>query len=216
MKNKKSDKKLRKLIIIAQPSKRWFLWELQKKYIKETRKYWDTVKVIDLYKKENFQPNLSFEDMRVLNKDPNREKFQKLIKKADELVFIFPIWWGNMPAIMKNFIDTNFGAWFAYKFQKWSAIPKKLLKWKTSKIFTSCDGFKYMYNNYLCPMYIKKYIEFYILWVFWIELKQFELYDHMRKKTREEKDEILDNLSLDLKREHISGWFNKIIQNILD
>jgi len=61
-----------------------------------------------LYKKENYQPYLEFQNMKVLNKDPNREKFQKEIKKADEIVFIFPIWWGNMPAILKNFIDTNF------------------------------------------------------------------------------------------------------------
>jgi len=33
-----------------------------------------------------------------------------------------------MPAILKNFIDTNFSAGFAYKFQKGSVIPKKLLK----------------------------------------------------------------------------------------
>jgi NAD(P)H dehydrogenase (quinone) len=33
-----------------------------------------------------------------------------------------------MPAIMKNFIDTNFAAGFAYKFQKGTPIPKKLLK----------------------------------------------------------------------------------------
>jgi len=37
----------------------------------------------------------------------------------------------------------------------------------------------------------------------------------MRKRTRKEKDEILDEIKLDLKRENISGSFNKIIKNIL-
>ena len=207
---------MKKLIIIAQPSKKWFLWEIAKTYEKESKKLWSEVEILDLYDKNNFQPNLEFEDMRVLNSDPNRELFQEKISNSDELVFIFPIWWGNMPAIMKNFIDTNFSAGFAYKFQKWSAIPKKLLEWKTAKIFTSCDGFKYIYNNYLCPMYIKKYIEIYILWVFWIELKSFELYDHMRKRTKEEKTEYLDDLALELKRESITSPFTKIIKNILD
>jgi NAD(P)H dehydrogenase (quinone) len=56
--------------------------------------------------------------MKVLNEDPNRKLFQEKIKNSDELIFVFPIWWGNMPAIMKNFFDTNFEAGFAYKFQK--------------------------------------------------------------------------------------------------
>jgi NAD(P)H dehydrogenase (quinone) len=30
------------------------------------------------------------------------------ISNADEIVLVAPIWWGQIPAIMKNFIDTNF------------------------------------------------------------------------------------------------------------
>jgi multimeric flavodoxin WrbA len=30
------------------------------------------------------------------------------ILNADEIVLIAPIWWGQVPAIMKNFIDRNF------------------------------------------------------------------------------------------------------------
>ena len=207
---------MKKLIIIAQPSKKWFLWEIAKTYEKESKKVWNDIQILDLYDKMNFQPNLEFEDMKILNPDPNREKFQKLIKDSDELIFIFPIWWWSMPAIMKNFIDTNFGAGFAYKFQKWSSVPKKLLKWKTARIFTTCDGFKMIYNHYVCPIYLEKYIEMYILWVFWIELKSFNLFDRFRKRTREEKDEILDDIILDIKRENMTNPFTKLIKNILD
>jgi len=207
---------MKKLIIIAQPSKKWFLWEIAKTYEKESIKIWNDIEILDLYEKKNFQPNLEFEDMKILNRDPNRKLFQEKIKNADELIFIFPIWWGNMPAIMKNFIDTNFEAGFAYKFQKWSSVPLKLLKWKTARVFTTCDGFKIIYNHYVCPMYLEKYIEMYILWVFWIELKSFNLFDRLRKRTREEKDEILEDISLEIKRENIVSPFQKIIKNILD
>jgi len=207
---------MKKLIIIAQPSKAGFLWEVAKSYENQSKKLWDEVEILDLYDKKNFQPNLEFEDMKILNQDPNRKIFQEKISLADELVFIFPVWWGSMPGIMKNFIDTNFEAGFAYKFQKWSPIPKKLLKWKTAKIFTSCDWFKYMYNNYLCPMYLKRYIETYILWVFGIELKDFKLYDYMRKRTAEEKEEYILDLIWDLKAEKLTSPFTKIIKNILD
>jgi putative NADPH-quinone reductase len=207
---------MKKLIIIAQPSSKWFTHKILETYKKESESYWDDVDVLDLYKKENYQPYLEFEDMRVLWEDSNREKFQEKIKWADELVLIFPIWWGNMPAIMKNFIDTNFSAWFAYKFQKWSAIPKKLLKWKTAKIFTTCDWNSIIYNNLLCPMYIEDYLKYYILGVFWIEVKNYELYSHIRKKTNEEKEEILFDIKRDLKTEHMKWWFNKLIHQIID
>ena len=207
---------MNKLIIIAQPSKKWFLWELALEYKKQVEQLWDKVEILDLYDKKNFQPNLEFEDMKFLNKDKNRNIFQKKISDSQELIFIFPIWWWNLPAILKNFIDTNFSAGFAYKFQKGSVIPKKLLKWKTAKVYTSCDWFKYIYNNYLCPMYLKKYIEMYILWIFWIELNEFKLYDKMRKRNKEEKKKILEELRLDLKREKMTSWFRKIINNILN
>jgi len=206
---------MKKLIVIAQPSSKWFTHKILKTYRKTSEFYWDKVQVIDLYKKRNYQPYLEFEDMKVLGKDPNREKMQKKIKWADEIVFIFPIWWGNMPAILKNFIDTNFGAWFAYKFQKWTPVPKKLLKWKKAKIFTTCDWYAIIYNNMFCPMYLEQYLSMYILWVFWIEVTDFTLISKMRKKSNEEKDEILKKIELDLKAENIQSWFKKIINKIL-
>jgi len=207
---------MKKLIIIAQPSSKWFTHQILKKYRKVSEFYGDKVQVIDLYKKRNYQPYLEFEDMRVLWEDPNREKFQKKIKWADEIVFIFPIWWGNMPAIMKNFIDTNFTAWFAFRFQKWSAIPKKLLKWKTAKIFTTCDWYSIIYNNVFCPMYLEQYISMYILWVFWIHVTNYTLISKIRKKTDKEKEEILKNIEIDLKAEQMKWGFKKMINKILN
>lgn len=206
---------MKKLIIIAQPSSKGFTHKILKKYKEVSEFYWDKVEVLDLYKKRNYQPYLEFEDMKTLWEDPNREKFQKKIKWADELVFIFPVWWGNMPAIMKNFIDTNFGAWFAYRFQKGSVIPKKLLKWKTAKIYATCDGNSIIYNNILCPMYLEWYLKNYILWVFWIKITEYELISKMRKKTDNERSDILNKIEVELKAENIQSWFNKIINKIL-
>jgi len=206
---------MKKLIIIAQPSSKWFTHEIVSTYKKTSESYNDEVDVLDLYEKKNFQPNLEFEDMKILWIDPNREKFQQKILWADELVFVFPIWWGYMPAIMKNFIDTNFSAGFAYKFQKWKTVPKKLLEWRTAKVFATCDGFKYMYNNMLCPMYIEAYLRHYIFWVFGIELVDFELFSKMRKKTPEEKEEMLRKIELDLKAEKVKHGFRDTIHDIL-
>lgn len=62
---------------------------------------------------------LRFEEQSDL-KQPNttREALQAKIQAADEMVFIFPIWWVNMPAILKNFFDTVFTSGFAYRYKK--------------------------------------------------------------------------------------------------
>lgn len=206
---------MKKLIIIAQPSSKWFTHKIAETYKNTSELYWDDVELLDLYKKENYQPYLEFEDMKVLWEDPNREKFQKKIKWADELVFIFPVWWGNMPAILKNFIDTNFWAGFAYKFQKWHTIPIKLLEWKTAKIYTTCDWISIIYNNVLCPMYLEEYLKLYIFWIFWIEVTEYELISKMRKRTEEEKKDFLKKIELDLKGEKMKHTFKDLIKSIL-
>ena len=37
--------------------------------------------------------------------DPLVEKYQEILKKTDEIILIFPIWWSSMPAILKGFFD---------------------------------------------------------------------------------------------------------------
>ena len=47
--------------------------------------------------------------------DQQAQKYANMIKEADELVLIYPIWWSGMPAIMKGFCDkvflSNDGFW---------------------------------------------------------------------------------------------------------
>ena len=39
---------------------------------------------------------------------------------ADHIVFIYPIWWGSYPALLKGYLDTVFMSRFAYKYKKFS------------------------------------------------------------------------------------------------
>ena len=38
------------------------------------------------------------------------------ITSAEHIVFIFPLWWGSFPAVMKAFIDRIFTPGFACKY----------------------------------------------------------------------------------------------------
>jgi putative NADPH-quinone reductase len=38
------------------------------------------------------------------------------ITGCDEMAFFFPVWWGGVPAILKNFFDSNLTSGFAFKY----------------------------------------------------------------------------------------------------
>ncbi|MCA9385186.1 NAD(P)H-dependent oxidoreductase, partial [Candidatus Dojkabacteria bacterium] len=61
---------------------------------------------------------------------------------ADHIVFIYPIWWGSYPALLKGYLDTVFMSRFAYKYKKfWPIdIPKGLLKGKSARIIQTSGG----------------------------------------------------------------------------
>ncbi|MDC7241176.1 MAG: NAD(P)H-dependent oxidoreductase [Spirochaetales bacterium] len=68
----------------------------------------DEPDLIDLYA-DKFNPVMSREDLSVYShgasKDPKVEKYQKRIAAAERLVFIFPIWWYDAPAMLRGFFD---------------------------------------------------------------------------------------------------------------
>ena len=59
--------------------------------------------------------------------DDRNLRIQHKIKQADKLVFIFPVWWEGMPAILKGFFDRILTRGFAFKFNE-KGIPQRLLK----------------------------------------------------------------------------------------
>jgi len=74
------------------------------------------VKVRDLYAL-SFNPVLTVQDMEGLERgtpSPDVQAEQDLVRWADALFFVFPIWWSSMPAIMKGYIDRIFSFGFAY------------------------------------------------------------------------------------------------------
>ena len=64
--------------------------------------------IIDL-SAEKFNPAMTTDDLRLYSKgettDPLVQKYKKMLQHTDELIFIFPIWWGMLPASLKGFFD---------------------------------------------------------------------------------------------------------------
>jgi NAD(P)H dehydrogenase (quinone) len=132
------------LIVVANPKKESLSFSIAKKYLQSARKQGCFVEILDLYRDENQQPFFSY-DNDPYEREATKEMlyYQDKILKADEIVFVFPYWWGSMPAILKNFFDWNFSMGFAATFE--NGRPKGLLKNKSVKVFTTTGTPSFLY-----------------------------------------------------------------------
>lgn len=64
--------------------------------------------VIDLYA-EHFDPTYDAEELQLFHTggthDPNVIEYLDLLRAADTVIFITPIWWNSIPGMLKGFID---------------------------------------------------------------------------------------------------------------
>lgn len=95
-------------IITAHPWSGSFNQSILERVIQNLEKKNQEFQLIELYK-ERFDPVLNEFDLKLFSKggytDPQVKEYQEKLKISDALVFIFPLWWGDTPAILKGFLD---------------------------------------------------------------------------------------------------------------
>ncbi len=180
------------LIITAHPSSKGFTHEIAHAYINGLQNTGKTGEIMNLYTPEWKQDYLSYEDVQTMNTLPKVQDIQSKITKADELVLIFPIWWGDAPAILKNFFDMNFGAGFAFRFLE-GGKSEGLLKGKTARIFTTCDGPGFVFKTF--PGLTRWGWNLFRLGFCGIKTTSFDILDSKNKKSRSELDEFLKKVA---------------------
>jgi putative NADPH-quinone reductase len=102
--------------------------------------------------KDNFNPVMTAADLKGFRDkkpvDPKVIQYSNTIKKADHLVFIFPIWWELMPALTKGFIDKVVFPGVAYDYTNTSNTRMKPL-WnnlKSTTIITTMNTPNWLYR----------------------------------------------------------------------
>jgi NAD(P)H dehydrogenase (quinone) len=152
------------LIIVAHPKKKSLSFAIANHYAKQQESMGHTIEMIDLYADENQQGFFTYEDDPYMIEVTKEMKYyQNKISWANELVFVFPYWWGSMPAILKNFFDWNFSMDFVATFE--NGRPKGLLTDKSVKVFTTTGSPYFWYcitgaNRRLKNMFKEQIIEF--------------------------------------------------------
>ena len=132
------------LIIVAHPKEDSFSFAMANTYKENAESKGARVEMLDLYRETHQQPFFTYDDANAVSADDAIKYYQEKITKADEIVFVFPYWWGSFPAILKNFFDWNFSRGFAFEYV--NSRPKGLLNDKTVKVFTTTGAPKFIYT----------------------------------------------------------------------
>lgn len=86
-----------------------------------------------------FNPILNYGYRKRTTQEPDLEAAWKKILWADHLVFVYPVWWGSTPALLKGFIDRVFLPGFAFRKKENSLWWDKLLTGKSARIICTLD-----------------------------------------------------------------------------
>jgi len=128
---------MKNLIIYAHPNSGSLNHFFKQTILETLQESGEEVEVRDLYE-INFNPVLSLNDMngqRMGKVASEIHTEQDFITWADRIIFVYPIWWTGMPAIMKGYIDRVFSYGFAYRYD--NGVQKGLLTGKKTVIVNS-------------------------------------------------------------------------------
>ncbi|MFT6983531.1 MAG: putative NADPH-quinone reductase [Crocinitomicaceae bacterium] len=126
------------LIINGHPDKESFNHALSKAYLDGTvnaNAVVITLNIVDL----EFNPNLQYGYRQRTDLEPDLLKAIEMIKKANHIVWIFPMWWHGLPALLKGFIDRTFLPGIAFEPVPRKPFPIKLMKGKSARIIITSD-----------------------------------------------------------------------------
>jgi putative NADPH-quinone reductase len=128
------------LVILGQPDRKSFGGALAQAYIDGARE--GGAEVREIYLGEiKFDPAPIGKPGAM---EPDLVQAQESIKWAEHLVFIYPIWWGTIPALLKGFIERTFSPGFAVNFR--GRLWDKLLKGRSARLIVTLNTPSFIYR----------------------------------------------------------------------
>ncbi len=152
---------MRALIIYAHPNTKGHCPFILEQVIKNLKSKKIKYELLDLYRM-NYDPVMHESEIYTAGRykiSVQNKKIQEKINKTDLLIFIYPIWWASMPAILKGFFDRVLTSHYAFEYR--GSRPVGLLKGKKAIVFMTSGGPKIFY--WLTGNSPWQMIKFYIL-----------------------------------------------------
>ena len=133
------------IIINGHPDKKSYNFALGQAYRKGAVKSGAEIREI-VIRDLDFNPNLQFGYRKRTELEPDLLQAQETLKWADHIVWIYPVWWGSVPAITKGFLDRVLLPGFAFKKREDSLWWDKYFTGKTSRIICTLDQLSWYYK----------------------------------------------------------------------
>jgi len=126
------------LVILGHPAKESFCGALANSYLAGARAAGNEVQLVSLGSL-SFDPVLHNGYASIQALEPDLVAGQTAITWAQHVVFVYPIWWGAMPALLKGFIDRLFLPGFAFKYREGSRFWDRLLSGRSAHLLVTMD-----------------------------------------------------------------------------
>jgi len=133
------------LIINGHPRKDSLNFALAEAYKKGAEASGADVKVLNIVDLNFNKFNTAFENTET---EEDIKKVQELVLWADHMVWVYPIWWYTLPALVKAFMEQTFLSGFAFKYLKSDKVIKwdKYLEGKSARIISTMDAPPWYYK----------------------------------------------------------------------
>lgn len=105
------------LTVLSHPNQGSFSSAIAERLVKEFESLGETVVHRSLYQEE-FYPVLPLEELKSsFSFDPLVQKYIDDVETSDVLLFIHPDWWGQVPALLKGWLDRVLRPGVAYEYR---------------------------------------------------------------------------------------------------
>lgn len=113
---------MRAAVVTAHPSTDSFCHELAGRAISGLRAAGHDVELLDLYRL-GFRPAMSEQERRAYHGeqpivDPVIAEHAAVVRRSELLVFVYPTWWGGLPAMLKGWLDRVMVPGVAFRFDE--------------------------------------------------------------------------------------------------
>jgi NAD(P)H dehydrogenase (quinone) len=125
-------------VILGHPDASSFCHAIAEKYAASARAAGHSVRLFKLGEIA-FDPVLRHGYREQQELEPALVEIREAISWAQHLVFVYPIWWGSMPAILKGMFDRILLPGYAFRYRKDSSWWDRLLAGRSAHAIVTMD-----------------------------------------------------------------------------
>ena len=126
------------VVILGHPDSNSYCASLAKSYEEAASANGHEVKLLKLGDMQ-FDPILHHGHNKRQELEPDLVAAREAIQWASHIAFVYPIWWGSIPALLKGFFDRTFLPGYAFSYRKDSVWWDRLLAGRSADLIVTMD-----------------------------------------------------------------------------